>query len=70
MELAINLLGTPEQYRRCTVRFRPAGTDMLTDAPSVGIPGFVPWSDVLPTYYFATVAPEVRRVSGFKFAAS
>ena len=43
--------------QRVIVKFRPAATEALADdMPAIGIPGFVPWQNKLPNYFFATVA--------------
>lgn len=35
--------------------FRPAASETFGHAPQIGIPGFVPWKNQLPSYFFATV---------------
>lgn len=40
---------------RVTVNFRPAASETFGQLPQIGIPGFVPWNNQLPSYFFATV---------------
>jgi PAS domain-containing protein len=43
--------------QRVMVKFRPAATETLADGmPAIGIPGFVPWQNKMPNYFFATVS--------------
>ena len=41
-------------------RFRPAATETLAEGtPAIGIPGFVPWQNKMPNYFFATITLKV-----------
>lgn len=42
-------------------KFRPAATETLADGmPAIGIPGFVPWQNKMPNYFFATITLKVQ----------
>jgi PAS domain-containing protein len=56
LELAFPDARATAGLQRVMARFRPAATETLAEGtPAIGIPGFVPWQNKMPNYFFATI---------------
>jgi hypothetical protein len=61
LELAFPDARATAGLQRVMARFRPAATETLAEGtPAIGIPGFVPWQNKMPNYFFATISLKVR----------
>ena len=61
LELAFPDARATAGLQRVMARFRPAATETLAEGtPAIGIPGFVPWQNKMPNYFFATITLKVR----------
>ena len=55
MELVVKDVDSCAGSYLVTADFRPAASESLVKTPQIGIPGFVPWNNQLPSYFFATL---------------
>lgn len=61
LELAFPDARATSGRQRVMAKFRPAATETLAHGmPGIGIPGFVPWQNKMPNYFFATVTLKVQ----------
>lgn len=63
LELAFPDARATAGLQRVVAKFRPAATETLAEGmPAIGIPGFVPWQNKMPNYFFATITLKVRKL--------
>ena len=71
LELAFPDARATAGLQRVMARFRPAATETLAEGtPAIGIPGFVPWQNKMPNYFFATISLKVGHHSTAALSAS
>lgn len=69
LELAFPDARATAGLQRVMAKFRPAATETLAEGmPAIGIPGFVPWQNKMPNYFFATITMKVGHGAVARFS--